>query len=408
MFAENKMEKWAVRAGQGIDVPARLVLWNGRSFDLGRFERPLVVLQANSEACLPYLMSPSLDRLARAYIEGLIDLEGRLTDAIVVAYALAQRALTPAARLGRVIRNLPHTRAADQASISYHYDVSNAFYQAWLDPAMVYSCAYFENGGEDLATAQRKKIDHILRKIRLEPGQSLLDIGCGWGALVIQAARDYGARCVGITVSERQAELARARVAAAGLENHVQIRLQDYRDVEGTFDRITSVGMFEHVGKKNLPAYFAQMRRLLADDGLALNHGITSSDPDSGEAAFGGGEFIDKYVFPNGELPHLGLALRAMQHGGLEALDIENLRRHYARTLHMWSERFEAASEAIRSEVGERRFRIWRIYLAGCAFAFERDDISLYQILCHKAGRTPHDIAWSRHYMYGDRSGYAG
>lgn len=400
MFAEGKLEKWAANAGPGIDVPVRLVLWDGRSFDLGRFEQPLIVLQANSAACLPYLLTPSLDRLAKAYIDGLLDLDGRLADAILVAYALAQRALTPAGKLGRVIRAFQHTRTADQASICYHYDVSNAFYAAWLDPGMVYSCAYFEHGDEDLATAQNKKIDHILRKVRLRPGQTLLDIGCGWGALVIRAARDYGARCVGITLSEQQAELAAARVSAAGLADQVEIRLQDYRDVEGQFDRITSVGMFEHVGKKNLPDYFAQIRRLLADDGFALNHGITSSDPDGGEAAYGGGEFIEKYVFPNGELPHVGMALRAMQQGGLEALDVENLRRHYARTLWMWSERFEAASEVLRREVGERRFRIWRIYLAGCAFAFERDDISLYQILCHKAGKAPQGIPWSRGYMY--------
>src|SRR5258708_38077645 len=202
-----------------------------------------------------------------------------------------------------------------------------------LEPNMVYSCAYFENGDEDLATAQIKKIDHILTKIQLQPGQRLLDIGCGWGALVLRAAQKFCAKCVGVTLSQNQFDLATKRVKDAGLEGQIEIRLQDYRDVQGQFDRITSVGMFEHVGRKNLPGYFAKVRELLVDDGIAMNHGITSTDFNSGETALGGGEFIDRYVFPDGELPHIGLALEALQEGGLEAVDVESLRRHYARTL---------------------------------------------------------------------------
>jgi cyclopropane-fatty-acyl-phospholipid synthase len=207
---------------------------------------------------------------------------------------------------------------------------------------MVYSCAYFENGDEDLATAQLKKIDHILTKIELKPGQTLLDIGCGWGALVIRAAQKFGARCVGVTLSQNQFDLATERVRAAGLQDRIEIRLQDYRDVTGQFDRITSVGMFEHVGRKNLPAYFKRVQQLLADDGVVMNHGITSSDPEGGGVSYGGGDFIDRYVFPNGELPHISLALQAMQQGGLEAFDVENLRRHYAQTLRHWSDAYEA------------------------------------------------------------------
>lgn len=189
---------------------------------------------------------------------------------------------------------------------------------------MVYSCGYFENGDEDLATAQIKKIDHILTKIRVRPGDRLLDIGCGWGALAIRAAEKFGASVVGITLSKNQYELARQRVREKGLEDKIDIRIQDYRDVTGQFDRITSVGMFEHVGLRYLVDYFKIINRLLKDDGIAMNHGITSCDPDSGETPFGGGEFIEKYVFPNGELPHIGLVLKSMQEAGLEALDIEN------------------------------------------------------------------------------------
>jgi cyclopropane-fatty-acyl-phospholipid synthase len=267
---------------------------------------------------------------------------------------------------------------------------------------MVYSCAYFEDGSEDLASAQQKKIDHILRKLELRPGHTLLDIGCGWGALAIRAARQFGVRCVGITLSPGQAALARERVQEAGLTRLVDIRVQDYRDVEGSFDRITSVGMFEHVGARNLPAYFRRVHALLAPGGLALNHGITSTDVGGRAAPYGGGEFIDRYVFPQGELAHLGTVLRAMQQGGLEVRDVENLRRHYARTCSAWTDNFEQNAAQIRQLTDARRFRIWHVYLAGCSYAFEHDWISLYQVLCGKAGGDAADHPWSRSYMYAE------
>ena len=217
---------------------------------------------------------------------------------------------------------------------------------------------------------------------------------------MLRAAGKFGARCVGVTLSQNQFDLATARVKAAGLQDRIEIRLQDYREVEGQFDRITSVGMFEHVGRKNLPLYFSRIRELLVDDGVAMNHGITSSDADSGETALGGGEFIDRYVFPDGELPHIGLALEAAQRAGLEAVDVESLRRHYARTLDIWTENFERNAEAARKLVDDEKFRIWRVYLAGCAYAFEHDDVSIFQIVCRKAGRSAKTLPWSRRYMY--------
>jgi len=299
-----------------------------------------------------------------------------------------------------VAQHFAHTKQEDKASIEYHYDVSNDFYQLWLDPNMVYSCAYFEHGTEDLATAQRKKIDHILTKIRLQPGQTLLDIGCGWGGLVLRAAQKFGARCVGITLSKNQFDLATERVKAAGLADRIEIRLQDYRDVSGTFDRITSVGMFEHVGKDNLPGYFGRMRNLLADDGFAMNHGITSPDPDSGAVPMDGSVFMDRYVFPKGELPHIGLVLKTLQMGGLEAFDVELLRRHYALTLRHWADNFETQGETIRAIVGEKKYRIWRVYLAGCAHAFDTQKMSIYQVVCHRSGLPSSSLPWSRRYLY--------
>jgi len=400
MFWEKKVAQWVDEVRSQANLPARLILWSGQQFDFGHFSAPQVTLKVNTAAALPLLLEPSLDNLGEAYVKGKIDIEGKLADIIDIGYSLARSTVTSAGKLSRVRRYFTHSKNTDKKAIQYHYDVSNAFYQLWLDENMVYSCAYFENGDEDLATAQLKKIDHILTKIQLQPGQRLLDIGCGWGALVLRAAQKFGARCVGVTLSQNQFDLATERVKAAGLEDRIEIRLQDYRDIDGQFDRITSVGMFEHVGRKNLPAYFRKVHDLLADDGVAMNHGITSSDADSGETSLGGGEFIDRYVFPDGELPHIGLALEAAQRGGLEAVDIESLRRHYARTLNIWAENFEARADEARQLVDDEKFRIWRVYLAGCAYAFEHDDVSIYQIVCRKAGRSATTLPWSRRYMY--------
>jgi cyclopropane-fatty-acyl-phospholipid synthase len=400
MFVQNRINAWVDNLATQISLPLRIELWNGHSFDFSK-EAPRVTIRVPNPSAARYLLSPSLSNLGTAYVEGAIEVKGRASDMIKVVNALARSSLKTDGKLARIVRTFQHNRKNDAEAIRYHYDVSNEFYQQFLDPNMVYSCAYFENGDEDLETAQLKKIDHILKKIQLQEGQTLLDIGCGWGALVIRAAQLYKARCVGITLSENQFALAKERVKAAGLEHLVEIRLQDYRDVTGTFDRITSVGMFEHVGLRHLVEYFGIINRLLADDGLAMNHGITSTDADNGETPFGGGEFIEKYVFPHGELAHIGQVLKAMQQGQLEAFDIENLRRHYAKTCGIWAEKFEENEDTVRALGGDKRFRIWHVYLAGCSWAFEQDWISLYQIVCGKAGRSAQALPWSRKYIYG-------
>jgi cyclopropane-fatty-acyl-phospholipid synthase len=399
VFWEKKLVDWVDQVRAHAGLPLRLELWNGERLDLGP-TTPQVTIRIPHASSLSYLFAPSLANLGQAYVEGKIDIEGRVNEIIRIGNALAAHALKPEGRLSRVVRTVRHTRKSDAEAIQYHYDVSNDFYRAWLDEHMVYSCAYFENGNEDLATAQLKKIDHILTKIQVRPGDRLLDLGCGWGALVMRAAQKYGARCVGITLSKNQLELATEQVRRAGLSDRIEIRLEDYRDVAGKFDRITSVGMFEHVGLKHLVSYFGKVRSLLTDDGLAMNHGITSTDANSGEVAYGAGEFIDRYVFPDGELPHISLVLSTMQEGGLEALDVESLRRHYARTCGFWADNFENRAEQIKRMVDEKRFRIWRVYLAGCAYAFEQDWISIYQVVCARAGRNASALPWSRRYMY--------
>ena len=402
------LSPWAERLRQRLNLPL-LVRWSGGSgLRLGDFEQPRVVVDVRDAAGAAALLSPSLDHLGRAYVEGHIDVSGTAHDIMDMAHRLAEAGSSADGQPGwvqriahRVADAVSHTRAEDRAAIQYHYDVSNAFYAEWLDPAMVYSCAYFEQGNETLAAAQQQKIDHILTKLRLQPGQTLLDIGCGWGALVLRAAEAFGARCVGITLSQNQFELATERVRAAGLGTRIDIRLQDYRDVRGPFDRISSVGMFEHVGLKNLASYFRIVRNLLAPDGWALNHGITSSDAHNGETRYGGGQFIGRYVFPQGELPHIGTVMTALQEGGLEPFDAESLRRHYARTLQCWSEAFEAKTERLKALVPEKTWRIWRMYLVGCQWAFEHDELSLFQVLCRRAGQPAATLPWSRRWVYG-------
>jgi len=404
VFTEMKLSAWSTGVRSKLSLPLRVELWNGEHVDLSA-DPPRVTIRVPKPSSLRYLLSPTLYNLGRAYVEGALEIRGRAADMIRIGSELAAAKGKPDRRsslFGALPLRLlsPHTRQKDAEAIRYHYDVSNDFYAAWLDPNMVYSCAYFEEGSEDLATAQVRKIDHILRKIDVRPGQSLLDIGCGWGALAIRAAQHFGARCVGITLSENQAALARERVAQAGLDKQVEIRLQDYRDVEGQFDRITSVGMFEHVGVQHLPEYFAKIDSLLAPGGVVMNHGITTTDVDGRSTPYGGGEFIDQYVFPHGELAHLSAVVKAMQQGGLEVRDVENLRRHYARTCALWTENFESRFDAIGQLTDARRQRIWHVYLAGCAYAFAHDWISLYQIVGTKAGEEPAQIPWSRRYMY--------
>jgi cyclopropane-fatty-acyl-phospholipid synthase len=404
-IVERALAPWAERMRTQVNLPVRLRWGPGgaSTLALGDFETPRVEIRVRDAQALPLLIEPGLDTLGQAYVEGLVDVDGTMADILAVAHRLAETAQPANGLLGRVRRVFGHTRESDSEAIRYHYDVSNDFYAPWLGEGMVYSCGYFENGDETLDQAQTRKIDHILRKIRLTPGQRLLDIGCGWGTLVLRAAQVHGARCVGVTLSTRQFELAQRRVREADLQDRIEIRLQDYRDVtDGPFDRITSVGMFEHVGLDHLAGYFAHVRGLLKPDGWAMNHGITSTDAHDGETRHGGGRFIDRYVFPRGELPHIGTVLRTLQEGGLEAVDVENLRRHYQRTTQLWSEAFEARSAQIRPLVDEKRWRIWRIYLAGCAWAFEHDEVAIYQVLCRPAGQSAQGLPWSRRYIYAD------
>jgi cyclopropane-fatty-acyl-phospholipid synthase len=405
MFLENRLERMVgrLKATGERGIPMRLKLWSGRTFDLG--SRPGVTVTIPKASALRYLVAPDLMKLGEAYVEGHIEVDGSLADMFEAGERLARYA-APASRLAGLRHVVTHSRRRDRKAIEYHYDVSNDFYRLFLDRHMVYSCAYFRSESDSLELAQEQKLDHILNKLDVRPGERLLDIGCGWGALVLRAAEKFGARCTGITLSKNQFEHVEQEIRRRGLQGRVEVRLQDYRDVpeDEPFDKIASVGMFEHVGLKNLQLYFGKIRRLLRDGGVVLNHGITSVHPDSRPVGLGAGEFIDRYVFPHGELPHVSLVLKELAQSRLEAVDVESLRRHYARTCDYWARTLERNRRRAIDLAGEKRYRIWSIYLQGCAFGFTHGWMTLYQVLAVKAGGPQmNPLRLTREYMYPQR-----
>ena len=367
---------------QKLQLPLRLRLWDGHEFNFG--PSPSVTIVVKDPTLVAQFTHPSLDLLGSAFVEGRLELEGSISEAIRVCDELSQALLdddedtTPP--------RVHHDKATDAESISYHYDLSNDFYQLWLDRDMAYSCGYFETGEESLDEAQQAKFRLLCRKLRLKPGEYLLDVGCGWGGLARFAAKEYGVKVFGITLSKEQLTLARERVNAEGLQDKVDLQLLDYRDLpqDGRFDKIVSVGMFEHVGHANLREYCEILSRAVREGGLVMNHGITSKHTDGRQVGRGAGDFIDRYVFPNGELPHLSMITAEISEAGLEVVDVESLRLHYARTLEHWSQRLEHSLEAAARQVPEQALRIWRLYLAGCAYAFAHGWINIDQILATK------------------------
>ena len=399
MFLEQRFRRMIDRIRADTVIPLRIELWNGQQFDLS--SEPTVRVAIPRPSALRYFISPDLNKLGEAFVEGHIRVEGSIHDVFRVAEGLA-RSVAASTRAG-YSRFRRHNQSGDRKAIQYHYDVSNDFYSLFLDRNMVYSCAYYRNEEDSLETAQEQKLDHILNKLLLQAGERFLDIGCGWGGLVMRAAAKYGAFATGITLSRNQFAYASERIRAEGLQNLCRVEYRDYRDLPGAggFDKIASVGMFEHVGLKNLPEYFGKISSLLADEGLVLNHGITTSDPDNRWAGLGAGEFIDRYVFPDGELPHLALVLKEMSVAGLEVTDVESMRPHYARTCHDWANRLESNRDRAGIIAGAKRLRIWQIYLAGCAYGFANGWMNVYQLLaCKSANAARKPLPWTREYIY--------
>ncbi len=405
-----------------LPVPVTLHLPGGQS--LGP-PQCAVSLTFNDWSALALLAAGQIGAIAEAYVEGRLNIEGRMRDVMAVAAGLLPGNPVHSdtrwwGTLSRKARSLmAHSHARDAAQIQFHYDVSDDFYKLWLDPRSVYSCAYYADAAMLLPQAQEAKLEHICRKLCLKPGERFLDVGAGWGGLLLWAAEHHGVNATGITLSRNQHAHVNRLIEAKGLQGRVRMELRDYRDLDDAaqFDKIASVGMFEHVGRANMPAYFNKICGLLKPGGLVMNHGITSGGLDNEQLGAGMGDFIEKYIFPGGELLHVSHVLREMSLAGLEMVDTENLRPHYARTLWAWSDALEAQlDEAHRvlaatgdAKRAEQVLRAYRLYLAGSAMSFERGWISLHQMLAARPSGNMQDGAmtgaqsdypFNRAYMY--------
>ena len=403
-------------------VPGLAVrLWNGERS--GPAEGPVLVL--NDSALVGRIVRwPTVDTLIEAWASKAIDVEdGTLFDLYALRPHDGLRARLGSLPKLQLLRDLPSiwlqagrgqarggfagrnpfASGSSKEAIAHHYDISNAFYRLFLDERMLYSCAYFTDFSNGIDQAQSDKLDHICRKLRLKPGDRFLDIGCGWGALLIHAAKHYGALCRGVSLSEAQTALARERIRAEGLEDRVTIDVKSYADLDGKFDKIASIGMFEHLGFANHDAYFSTVRRLLAPGGIYLHHAITRRMKKTGQAfrrKAPGYKAIIKYVFPGAELDHIGMSIQQLEAHNFEVHDVENLREHYARTCRLWAERLAARFEEAIAEVGEPKARLWLLYLSGCSLGFDAGSIRIYQTVATRRVKGPTGLPPTRADLY--------
>ena len=405
-------------------LPADVALQLPQGQCLGSANAPVKLLFSNWSS-IARLKAGQIGALAEEYVEGKLQLEGAMRDVMrAVTKLLPGNPVESdtgwwSGLLRRAKSLAAHTPAKDAAQIQFHYDVSDAFYALWLDPRRVYSCAYYRNPAMTLAQAQEAKLDHICRKLMLQPGERFLDIGAGWGALLLWAAEHYGVDATGITLSKNQHAYVQRLIEQKGLGGRVRMELRDYREMpeDQPFDKISSVGMFEHVGQANMYAYFRKIMRLLAPGGLVMNHGITAGGLENHQLGAGMGDFIEKYIFPGGELLHVSAVLEHMSRARLEMVPTENLRPHYGRTLWDWSDALETRLDEARkvlaedggAERAEKTLRAYRLYLAGSAMSFEQGWISLHQMLATRPTGDMREAGvkgaqsvypFSRDYMY--------
>ena len=412
------------------DLHFSVRLWDGGVHALGAHPSPGLMVTVNSPGLAPSLIRrPSLDRLIRHYAHGRIDVEGGTLLDIARPIAIdkeTRRALKRISRKELVRAAWPFLfargddpdasrsfaggdsegagRAAgdNKKFIQFHYDVGNDFYKLFLDPEMQYSCAYFPTRESSLEEAQVAKLDMICRKLRLQPGDRFLDIGCGWGGLLAHAVTRYDVRGHGVTLSEEQLSLAQAKMEALGIADRVTIELRDYQSLKGSFDKIASIGMYEHIGLANIDAYFSKVRSLLAEDGLFLNHAISrgAKKKRSRFAARPEQKALQRYIFPGGELDDIGHSIAAMEQAGFEIHDVEGWREHYQRTLTHWTLRLAARRSEAEKLVGPETYRIWAAYLAGCALAFERGSARIFQTLVSRSPKGPSPVPPTRADLY--------
>lgn len=404
---------------EALPISVRLELPDGKAAGAAD---AAIHMQVHDMSVLTHLVAGDVGVLGEDYVEGRFTFDGNMRDLMRLAAAILPSSPVDAAQLGwltglvhKLMSVWRHSIERDAKQIEFHYDLSDEFYALWLDPLRVYSCAYYREPDMTLAQAQEAKLDHICRKLALKPGERFLDVGAGWGGLLLWAAEHYGVQATGITLSHNQHAYVNQLIEQKGLAGRVRMELLDYRKLDESqpYDKIASVGMFEHVGRAQLSAYFAKLHRLVRPGGLILNHGITAGGLDNAELGAGMGDFIEKFIFPGGELSHIHYVMRTLAESGLEDLDVENIRPHYARTLWAWSDALEArldrAREILNTEQGLRSLRAYRMYLAGCAMGFEHGWIALHQILVQPqpSGRVdeldyPTDMSypWRRDYIY--------
>jgi cyclopropane-fatty-acyl-phospholipid synthase len=404
------------------------VLWDGSTVPPDLAPDALAVSIADEGAVAALVRRPGIDTLANLWVSGRVDIRnGSIFDLVARRPAVRSRAFRKSVDWGMLVRLVGHflfvprgspfplehlrgdkaradgSEAANRDNVQYHYDVSNKFYALFLDPSLVYTCAYFTDWDNDLATAQFDKLEMICRKLRLRPGERMLDIGCGWGALICHAAKHHGVHAHGVTLSQEQFDYAQARVIREGVADRVTLELRDYTAVQGPFDKIASIGMFEQVGIANYPTYFATINRLLKPGGLYLHHTIARPAKRT-ERAFRRrkGEYaaLVRYIFPGGELDHIGMSLANLQRHGFEVHDVEGWREHYARTCRLWHDRLLANIDAAVAEAGSVTTRLWLAYLAGCSIAFSRNTVGIFQTVASKRVRGPSGLPSTRADLY--------
>ncbi|HEO7508000.1 cyclopropane-fatty-acyl-phospholipid synthase family protein [Streptococcus agalactiae] len=378
-----------------FDIPLQVTYPNG-NIETYNGSNPHVKLKLNKNFSVSELSKDPSIVLGEAVMDGDIEIYGSIQELILSAYRCGDSFLRNS-KFSKLIPKQFHDKKHSKSDIQKHYDIGNDFYKLWLDDTMTYSCAYFKHENDSLEQAQLNKVHHILNKLNAQPEGKLLDIGCGWGTLIITAAKEYGLNATGITLSEEQASFITKRIKEEGLENKVTVLIKDYRDIRETYDYITSVGMFEHVGKENLSQYFQTISKRLNINGLALIHGITGQV--GGNHGSGTNSWINKYIFPGGYIPRLTENLNHIASAGLQIADLEPLRRHYQKTLELWTKNFHNALPEVQKTHDKRFINMWDLYLQSCAASFESGNIDIFQYLLSK-GVSKDTMPMTRDYMY--------
>lgn len=379
-----------------FSIPVKIVFWDGSSVNYGDGE-PEVTITFKEKIPVKDVTRNASIALGEAYMDHKIEIDGSIQKLIESAYENAGSFMRNS-KLRKFMPKQSHTENQSEDDVQSHYDIGNDFYRLWLDDTLTYSCAYFTgNNHNDLTAAQIAKVHHILKKLDPQPGKTLLDIGCGWGTLMLTAAKEYNLKVTGVTLSEEQYRLVSKKIQDEGLSNVAEVKLTDYRELGNRkWDYITSVGMFEHVGKENLGIYFRDVAKYMKDDGVALIHGITRQQG----GAYNG--WINKYIFPGGYIPGLAEMVGHIEENGLQIADMEMLRRHYQRTLEIWDQNFNAHRDTIEKMMGDRFTRMWDLYLQACAASFESGNIDVIQYLITK-GASGKNLPMTRDYMINEK-----